>query len=325
MWLQLRLYLLVALLFAILYGIIIAIGYLLGFSGYSFFLFTFGAALLLVLIQFLVGPKIVEWTMRVKYVSEQEYPKLHAMVAQLASQAGLPNKPKVGISQLTIPNAFAFGRTKRGARVCITRGILDLLTDDELKAVLGHEISHVRHRDVAVITMLSVIPMIFYMIYISFFWGGMGNRDRNSGGTVAVGLLALAVYFLTNLLVMYGSRIREYYADQGSAELGCQPTYLATALYKLTTWSAKAPKQLIKQTNGMKAFFINDPGRAMEEIRDVREIDLNKDGVIDQNELMILAGKKINLRAGARFLEIFGTHPNVVKRIQHLASLQYAA
>ncbi len=311
--------------FGILFGIISAIGYLLNLSGVSFLLFTFVAALLLVLVQFLIGPKIVEWSMKVKYVSEQEYPKLHAMVAQLAQQAGLPNKPKVGISQLNIPNAFAFGRTKRGARVCVTKGILDLLTDDELKAVLGHEISHVRHRDVMIITMLSVIPMIFYMIYISFFWGGMGQRDRNSGGTVAVGLLALAVYFITNLLVMYGSRIREYYADEGSAQLGCPPMHLATALYKLTTWSAKAPKQLLKQTNGMKAFFINDPGRAMEEIRDVQEIDLNKDGVIDQNELMMLAGKKINLRAGARFLEIFGTHPNVVKRIKHLASLQYAS
>lgn len=325
MWLQLRLYLLVALLFAILYGIIFAIGWLLGLTGYSFFIFTGFAAFVMVLIQFLIGPKIVQWTMRVKYVTPEQYPKLYAMVGDLAKQAGLPNTPKVGISQLRIPNAFAFGRTKRGARVCVTQGILDLLTDDELKAVLGHEISHVRHRDVAVITMLSVIPMIFYMIYISFFWGGMGNRDRNGGGTVLVGLVALAVYFITNLLVMYGSRIREYYADQGSAELGCQPRYLATALYKLTTWSAKAPKQLIKQTDGMKAFFINDPGRAMEEVRDFQEIDVTKDGVIDQNDLMMLAGKKINLRAGARFLEIFGTHPNVVKRIKHLASLLYAS
>jgi heat shock protein HtpX len=291
-------------------------------SGSSYLYFTFVAALGLVLVQFLVGPKIVEWSMRVKYVSAQEYPKLHAMVAELAQKAGLPNTPRVGISQLSIPNAFAFGRTKRGARVCVTKGILDLLTDDELKAVLGHEISHVRHRDVVVITMLSVIPMIFYMIYISFFWGGMGSRDREGGSTVLVGLFALAIYFLTNLLVMYGSRIREYYADRGSTELGCQPRYLATALYKLTTWDAKAPKQVIKQTEGMKAFFINDPSRAMEEIRDVRELDSNKDGVIDQNDLMMLSGKTVKLRSGARFLEIFGTHPNVVKRIKQLASLQ---
>jgi len=322
MWLQVRLYLLVALLFGILFGVITAIGYLLGLSGSSYLYFTFVAALGLVLVQFLVGPKIVEWSMRVKYVSAQEYPKLHAMVAELAQKAGLPNTPRVGISQLSIPNAFAFGRTKRGARVCVTKGILDLLTDDELKAVLGHEISHVRHRDVVVITMLSVIPMIFYMIYISFFWGGMGSRDREGGSTVLVGLFALAIYFITNLLVMYGSRIREYYADRGSTELGCQPRYLATALYKLTTWDAKAPKQVIKQTEGMKAFFINDPSRAMEEIRDVRELDSNKDGIIDQNDLMMLSGKTVKLRSGARFLEIFGTHPNVVKRIKQLASLQ---
>jgi len=325
LWLQARLYLLVALLFGILFGVIYAIGLYFGLTGSSFLIFTFVASLLLVLLQFLIGPKIVEWSMRVKYVTPQEYPKLHSMVAELAQKAGLPNTPKIGISQLSIPNAFAFGRTKKGARVCVTKGILDLLTDDELKAVLGHEISHVRHRDVMVITMLSVIPMIFYMIYISFFWGGMGSRDRQGGGTILVGLAALAIYFLTNLLVMYGSRIREYYADRGSTELGCQPTYLANALYKLTTWSAKAPKQVIKQTEGMKAFFINDPARAMEEVRDVRELDSNKDGVIDQNDMMALSGKRVNLHAGARFLEIFGTHPNVVKRIKHLSTLQAAS
>ena len=75
----------------------------------------------------LIGPKIVEWSMRIKYVSEQEYPKLHQMVAELAEKAGLPNKPKIGISQLPIPNAFAFGRTKKGSRVCVTKGLLELI------------------------------------------------------------------------------------------------------------------------------------------------------------------------------------------------------
>ncbi len=83
--------------------------------------------------------------MRVKYVSEQEYPKLHQMVTELAQKAGLPNTPKIGISQLPIPNAFAFGRTKKGSRVCVTKGLLELLNEDELKAVLGHELSHIKH------------------------------------------------------------------------------------------------------------------------------------------------------------------------------------
>lgn len=321
MWLQVRLYLLVALMFSILYGIFIAIGFFLGISGFWFYLFILGVAGGMVLLQYAIGPKIVEWSMRVKYVSEQEYPKLHQMVADLSQKAGLPNKPKVGISQLPIPNAFAFGRSKRSARVCVTKGILDLLNEDELKAVLGHEISHVKHRDVAVITILSVIPMICYMIYISFVWGGMGRNDRNSGSTVAIGILALVVYFITNLLVMYGSRIREYYADQGSSELGNHPQYLATALYKLTVSSARMDKRLLKRSEGMKAFFINDPSRALNEVRGLKDIDLDNSGTIDQNELLALSGKTVRLRASDRLIEILSTHPNVVKRIKHLASL----
>jgi heat shock protein HtpX len=321
MWLQLRLYLLVGLMFAILYGILVGIGYYLQITGFFFYLFIIGIAAGFVLIQFLIGPKIVEWSMRIKYVSEQEYPRLHQMVAELSEKAGLPNKPKVGISQLPIPNAFAFGRTKRGARVCVTKGILDLLSEDELKAVLGHEISHIKHRDVAIITLLSVIPMICYMIYVSFLWGGMGRRDRDSGGAVAIGVLALVVYFITNLLVMYGSRIREYYADQGSAELGNQPHHLATALYKITISSARIPRKALKQTEGMKAFFINDPSRAMYEVRELKDIDLDMSGTIDQSELMMLSTKKISLKTTDKLIEVLSTHPNVVKRIKHLASL----
>lgn len=321
MWLQVRLYLLVGLMFAILYGILVGIGYYLQITGVSFYLFIIGIAAGFVLLQFMIGPKIVEWSMRIKYVSEQEYPKLHQMVADQAEKAGLPNKPRIGISQLPIPNAFAFGRTKKGSRVCVTRGLLDLLTDDELKAVLGHELSHIRHRDVAVITMLSVIPMICYMIYVSFLWGGMGRRDRDSGGALAIGILALVVYFITSLLVMYGSRIREYYADQGSAELGNQPHHLATALYKLTISTAKTPKNMLKQTEGMKAFFINDPSRAMYEVRELKDIDLDMSGTIDQNELMMLSTKKISLKTTDKLIEVLSTHPNVVKRIKHLASL----
>jgi heat shock protein HtpX len=307
--------------FAILFGIFVGIGYYLQITGLYFYLFMIGIAAGLVLLQYVIGPKIVEWSMKVKYVSEQEYPRLHQMVAELADKAELPNKPKVGISHLPIPNAFAFGRTKKGSRVCITKGLLDLLSEEELKAVLGHELSHIKHRDVAVITMLSVIPMVCYMIYISFLWGGMGRRDRDSGGAIAIGILALVVYFITNLLVMYGSRIREYYADQGSAELGNQPHYLATALYKLTVSTARTPKQALKQTQGMKAFFITDPSRAMYEVRELKDIDLDMSGTIDQNELMMLSTKKISLKTSDKLVEVLSTHPNVVKRIKHLASL----
>lgn len=322
MWLQLRLYLLVGLLFAILYGIISAIAYLLGTRGMTFYVFIIGFAVVLVIIQFLIGPKTVEWSMKVKYVSENDYPELHQMVSNLSAKAGLLKTPKIGVSNLQLPNAFAFGRSRKDARVCVTKGILDLLDKEELRAVLGHEISHIKHHDVAIITMLSVVPMVMYMIYISFFWGGMFGRRRDTGAMIAIGLLALVVYFITNLLVMYASRIREYYADLGSTELGTQPYHLATALYKLSLGSARISKKTLKQAEGMKAFFLNDPSRAQQEVREFKDIDLDMSGTIDQHELMMLQDKKIKLQTSDKLLEALSTHPNMVKRIKHLASLQ---
>ena len=154
--------------------------------------------------------------MKVKWVSEKEAPELHQMVAELAEEAHLP-KPRVGISEINVPNAFAFGRTQKDGRVCVTRGILNILNKDELKAVLGHEMSHVKHRDMAVITLLSAIPMILYYLAFSLMWGGTGSNRRQGGNYAAlIGFGAFFLYFITNLLVLYGSRIREYYADVGA-------------------------------------------------------------------------------------------------------------
>jgi heat shock protein HtpX len=322
MWLQLRLYLLIGLLFSILYAVIIGIGYLLGLQGSNFYLFIMVFAVLLVFVQYLIGPKTVEWSMHVKYIKQNQHPKLHQMVQRLSDKAGLPNPPKIGISNLQIPNAFAFGRTQKDAKVCVTEGILQLLDESELEAVIGHEISHIKHRDVAVITMLSVVPMICYMLYISFFWGGMFNRRRDGGAMILIGFVALFLYFITSILVMYGSRIREYYADLGSVELGNKPHHLATALYKLSLGSARIPKKTLKQAEGMKAFFLNDPSRAMNEVRSLKEIDLDMSGTIDQNELMILQTKTIKLTGSDKLLEALSTHPNMVKRIKQLALMQ---
>ena len=160
MWLQVRLYLLVALMFGLLYGLIVGVSAALGYSNFIVYAIL---SFVLVGVQYLIGPAIVGWAMKVRYVSEQEAPELHQMVAELARAAGIP-KPKVGISKLSIPNAFAFGRWQGDGRVCVTEGILRLLKKDELRAVLGHEISHLKHRDMALITLLSIVPMICWYI-----------------------------------------------------------------------------------------------------------------------------------------------------------------
>ncbi len=316
-------YLLMLVMFAILYGVIVGIGTWMGAGSALFYLI---AGLIVVGLQYLISPAIVGLTMRIRWVNATEEPKLHAIVSELAKKAGLP-MPKVGISELSMPNAFAFGRSQRDGRVCVTRGILNLLDDDELRAVLGHEMAHIKHRDMAIMTLLSVIPMILYWVAWSTMWGGMlgGSRNNkdNGGGNISViiGIVAFLLYFITNLLVLYGSRIREYSADKGSVDMGSQPHQLASALYKLVAGNAHLKNQPeMKRVAAMKAFFLNDPAQAWNEVREVSQIDENRDGKISQDELMMLRQRRIKIGAGGKIGELFMTHPNTLKRIQNLSN-----
>ncbi len=312
--LKLRMWLLVAILFAIIYAVIVIIGTSLGISNFYFYLII---SLVMMFIQYMIGPKIVEWTMRVKYVKRAEYPKLFQMVEALAIRANIP-MPRVCVAQIQLPNAFAFGRSLKDGRVCVTRGILDLLDETELKAVLGHELTHLKNRDVLTITLLSVIPMIMYRIAWQFLFFGR-RRDSRGGNTALIGLIAFIFYFITNLLVLYASRIREYFADKGSIELGNQPSSLASSLYKLVYGAARTNKESLKEVEGLKAFFVNDPSKAMSDIKELSGLDLDKSGTIDSSELEILRNKKISLGVGDKLLEILSTHPNMLKRIKRLS------
>lgn len=316
--LQMRMMLLVAALFAIIYAVVVMIGTAMGVTNFYLYL---GISLAMMFIQYMIGPKIVEWTMRIKYVNRSQYPKLYAMVEDLARRANLP-MPKICISSLPIPNAFAFGRGVRDGRVCVTEGIMNLLNEDELRAVLGHELTHIKNRDVLTITLLSVIPMIMYRIAWHFMFFG-GRRDRNNN-TAIVGLAAFLFYFVTNLLVLYASRIREYFADRGSIEMGNSPAALASALYKLVYGSARMNREVLREAEGLKAFFINDPSRAYNEIRELSQLDLDKSGTIDSNELLFLRNKTVHLNFGDRLFELLSTHPNMLKRIKELSAVRTA-
>jgi len=306
---------LMAIMFAIVYGLVTGVARYAGITNFYFYLvFAVG----MMVLQYMIGPKIVEWTMKIKYVTEKEEPKLHRMVAELAKKAGIP-KPRVAVSSWNVPNAFAFGRSIRDGRVCATRGIIDILSEKELRAVLGHEISHIKNRDVTIITLLSVVPMLCWFAAQSFLWSR--NRE-NQGSGVLIGIGALVLYFITNLLVLYGSRIREYYADKGSVQLGNDPHELASALYKLVYGSAKASKEELKHVEGCRAFFANDPARAELDIKELKAIDSDMSGTIDRHELSAIRGKNVVLGRGQKVMELFTTHPNMLKRIKHLSSLQ---
>jgi len=320
MGLQTKMWLLVAVLFAILYGVISAVGTYAGEGGAGSYIVL---AFIMLGMQYLIGPFMVQMMMQVKWVTEQEEPELHHMVAELSERAGIP-KPRIGISQLGVPNAFAFGRTLRDGRVCVTEGIKGLLSRDELRAVLGHELAHLKHRDMIVITILSAIPLILYWVATRMMWGGMYDRDRNNSGGFAalIGITAFLLYFVSNLLVLYGSRIREYYADQGSVEFGNPPHNLASALYKLVYGSAKyRGQEELKRVEGVRAFFLNDPAKAKDELMELAQVDTDMSGTIDSTELMELRQKTVKISAAEKMMELFTTHPNMLKRIKHLSSL----
>jgi len=161
--------------------------------------------------------------------------------------------------------------------------------------------------------------MILYRIAWQFLFFGGRRGERSQSNAAVVGLIAFLFYFITNLLVLYASRIREYFADKGSVDLGNNPANLASALYKLVYGSARVPKEELKSAEGMKAFFVNDPSKALNELKDLRELDLDKSGTISADELEVLGTKTVRLGFGDKLLEVFSTHPNMLKRIKRLS------
>jgi heat shock protein HtpX len=197
--------------------------------------------------------------MRARIVSPEEAPELHGMIDRLCAMADMP-KPKVGISYTDLPNAFATGRSPNRAAVCVTTGILDRLTAEELEGVLAHELSHVAHRDVLVMTLASSAGIIAGMVTHGARFGAIfgGRRDNNGGApfwlvALVVSLVVYAVsFFLTRLL----SRYRELCADRAGAFLTQKPSALASALTKITGEIAAIPNRDLRSAQSMNAFFI---------------------------------------------------------------------
>lgn len=198
--------------------------------------------------------------MRAREVTPEEAPELHGMIDRLCAMADMP-KPRVGIADLDIPNAFATGRSPDRAVVCVTTGILGKLTAEELEGVLAHELSHVAHRDVLVMTIASTAGIVAGMLTRAAQFGGMGiGRSRDNNGAVPAYLLALivslVVYAVSFLLTRMLSRYRELCADRSGAYLTMKPQALATALQKITGEMAAIPQRDLRAGNAMNAFFI---------------------------------------------------------------------
>ncbi|WP_407392865.1 M48 family metalloprotease [Methanobrevibacter sp.] len=312
--LKLRMWITSILMFTIVYILVMLAGWYLGVTNYLIWL---AASLIIVFLQYWFGPSLVKRSMNVRPLSEAEAPHIHQMVQELADAAGIP-KPEIGLSEVNIPNAFAYGRSKRSGHIAITRPILGLLDRDELRAVIGHEMGHIKHNDMIVTSAVSVIPMICYYIALSFMFSG----DSRNGGTIIIGILGYVFYLIGQLLVLFISRTREYYADEASVEFGNRPAALVSALYKLSYGAARCSDETIADYNTNRAFFVNDINNAKHDVVDFKQIDFDGDGRISDEELRRLANSDVKISKKNGFMELLSTHPDSLKRVKRLSELE---
>jgi len=314
---------------AFIFGLfIIAIVYFLELDALTGLLIAVGGSALFILFQFAVGPTIVAWTTRLQYVKPGESPWFEKTVKELADKSGLP-MPKLAIVPNNTPNAFTFGRSTAGATLVVHEGLLQQLNEGEIRGVIAHELGHVKHRDFIVMTVLSALPLIAYLIAQFAFRAGVvssysrgRNKEGNAGAVLlAVGAISFIVYLITFLAVRRLSRLREHYADAYSAYLTGSPRSLESGLAKITYGLSISPKA----PEGARAFYIGDPAQAKQEIQQIMEnkddCDLDKDGVLDERELQ-LAMERESKSTWATMNSWFGTHPPTFKRILLLREIE---
>jgi heat shock protein HtpX len=276
-----------ALMMTILTAIFVVLGYVIGFLFGAPEMIALGAlilAALLNLISYLYSDKIVLSMSHAKVVSETEQPALHRIVSTIAASAGLP-KPKVAVIKTPVPNAFATGRGPSKSVVAVTTGLMNIVNENELEAVLSHEVSHVKHNDVLIAsvaaTIAGAISYLALMGRYSVFMGGSSDRNRNAGALALIlSFLAPLAAFLVQTAI---SRGREYEADREGAMLSRKPLSLASALEKIER-----------------------------SVRNGTQLNVNP----STSPLWI-----VNPFRGDAVLEMFSTHPSTWKRIERLKAI----
>jgi heat shock protein HtpX len=272
------------------------------------------------IVQWLFAPYLVGAIYRVREMKQDENPKLHQMVTDLSRKSGI-SVPKLMLAQIPLTNAFAYGSPVSGSRVAVTQGLLSNLNDGEVEAVLGHELGHLKHRDVQVMMVVSFLPALCYYIGYSLMLSGMfgGNQKNNNGNGAIIGIAFMGFSWVLTLFTLQVSRLREYYADRHSVSIvNDGANKLSTGLAKIVHASAKTVKpqqqqQQSKSFSGFKSLFIVNPETAQEDSASLYSFQNNQNLVDD-----ILA-KKISF--GDKLIEVLSTHPNIVKRLRALQEL----
>jgi heat shock protein HtpX len=277
--------------FAILSFLYLIFLSILVYVGLDFISITVIASIMIIL-QWYFSDKIVLWSSGAKVVTREQFPKLHDVVERIVARNNLP-KPKIAVINTNMPNAFATGKGPKSSVVAVTTGILDLLDIEELEGVLAHELTHIRNRDVLVLTLASVFSTVAWYLMQFGFYGGMGygygggSRDRNNGGGMILVIIgAMLTWIISFLIIRAISRYREFAADRGSAQLTGKPVKLANALMKISGTMKQVPTKDLRRVEGLNAFFI------------------------------------VPAITGSTIGNLFSTHPPLEKRIQKLMEME---
>jgi heat shock protein HtpX len=256
-------------------------------------------ASIMILSQWYFSDKIVLWSSGAKVVTRDQFPELHDLVERTIARNNLP-KPKIAVINTRMPNAFATGKGPKTSVVAVTTGIMDILDTEELEGVIAHELTHIRNRDVLVLTLASLFSTVaWYLMQFGFYGGlysgggmgygyggGGGNRNNAAGAMIIVILVAMLTWIISFLIIRAISRYREFAADRGSAQMTGKPIKLANALMKISGTMRRIPTKDLRQEEGLNAFFI----------------------------IPALSGSTIG--------NLFSTHPPVEKRVQKLMEME---
>jgi heat shock protein HtpX len=251
-------------------------------------------ALIMIMAQWYFSDKIVMWSAGAKVVTREQFPELHNLVERIVARNNLP-KPKIAVINSRMPNAFATGKGPKSSVVAVTTGLMDTLNTEELEGVIAHELTHIRNRDVLVLTLASLFSTVAWYLMQFGFYGGLygggmgygGNRNNNSGGAMIIVIaVALLTWVVSFLIIRAISRYREFAADRGSAQMTGKPIELANALMKISGTMKNVPTRDLRQEEGLNAFFI----------------------------VPALSGSTIG--------NLFSTHPPIQKRVQKLMEME---
>jgi heat shock protein HtpX len=278
--------------FAILGLLYIVFLSVLAYLGLGFVPITIIASVM-ILAQWYFSDKLVLWSSGAKLVTRDQFPKLHDLVERIVARNNLP-KPKIAVINMRMPNAFATGKGPKTSVVAVTTGLLDILDTEELEGVIAHELTHIRNRDVLVLTLASLFSTVAWYLMQFGFYGGLysggmgygGNRNNSGGAMIIVIAVALLTWVISFLIIRAISRYREFAADRGSAQMTGKPIKLANALLKISGTMKNIPTRDLRQEEGLNAFFI----------------------------VPALSGSTIG--------NLFSTHPPVQKRVQKLMDME---